>query len=202
METYCETSTGHPYHGPYHDAEYGFPVLSDEVLFERLILEINQAGLSWLTILKKRESFRKAFAGFDIDAVAAFDNEDRERLLSDPGIIRNRLKIEAAIHNARKLCDLRSEHGSFQGWLAAHHPGDIDDWLRLFRGTFKFVGREIVREFLVSTGFLPGAHHPDCPIYATVLLAQPPWLEIHSVPEQVSDPERIAQYRRDSSVGG
>src|SRR5882762_4569936 len=102
-ETYCAAAPGHPFHGPYHDGEYGFPSRDDRVLFERLVLEINQAGLSWLTILKKRQAFTAAYDGFDIDKVAAYGDEDVARLLADAGIIRNRLKIAAAIENARRL---------------------------------------------------------------------------------------------------
>ena len=91
--SYCEISSGHPFHGPYHDTEYGFPVDSDDVLFERLVLEINQAGLSWLTILKKRSGFRAAFDGFEIACVAAYGEVERTRLLSDAGIIRNRAEM-------------------------------------------------------------------------------------------------------------
>src|SRR3954469_21337727 len=100
--TYCDAAPGHPWHGPYHDTEYGFPSADERVLFERLILEINQAGLSWLTVLKKRAGFRAAYDDFDIDRVAAYGDADRQRLLSDPGIIRNRLKVDAAIENARR----------------------------------------------------------------------------------------------------
>src|SRR5215472_12050658 len=110
--SYCAAAPGHPFHGPYHDTEYGFPAQADEVLFERFILEINQAGLSWLTILKKRDAFTKAFAGWDIDRVARFGPREVERLLGDAGIIRNRLKIEAAIANARRIRELRNSHGS------------------------------------------------------------------------------------------
>src|SRR5204863_9913603 len=98
--SYCDIAPGHPFHGPYHDSEYGFPVADDDALFERLVLEINQAGLSWLTILKKREAFRAAFRGFDIDRVARMKPD---RLLRDAGIIRNRMKIAAAIENARRI---------------------------------------------------------------------------------------------------
>jgi DNA-3-methyladenine glycosylase I len=164
LSGYCDIAPGHPWHGPYHDTEYGFPVTDDNVLFERLMLEINQAGLSWLTVLKKRAAFQAAFAGFDIDRVAAFDDADRARLMGDPGIIRNRLKIDAAIDNARRIQALRASHGSFAGWLAAHHPRPKEEWLRLFRKTFRFTGGEIVGEFLMSIGYLPGAHRPDCPV--------------------------------------
>src|SRR5262245_33383950 len=93
MSVYCRIAPGHPFHGPYHDREYGFPVKDEAALFERLALEMNQAGLSWLTILKKRESFRQAFRGFDPSRVARFGARDRARLLADAGIVRNRAKV-------------------------------------------------------------------------------------------------------------
>lgn len=175
MPTYCEAAPGHPLHGPYHDHEYGFPLSTDAELFERLVLEINQAGLSWLTILKKRDGFQRAYAGFDVDRVAGFDEADLERLLSDAEIIRNRLKVKAAIENARTVQELRSSHGSFAGWLDAHHPLSREEWTRLFKKTFRFTGGEIVNEFLMSTGYLPGAHTPECPVHARTLAANPPW---------------------------
>src|SRR5687768_210006 len=101
--TYCDIAPGHEFHGPYHDTEYGFPVRDDDRLFERLVLEINQAGLSWLTILKKKEAFRAAFDDFAIDRVARFDARKRARLMENAGIIRNRLKIDAAIENAKRI---------------------------------------------------------------------------------------------------
>src|SRR3954471_20746400 len=113
---YCLAAPAHPLHGSYHDREYGFPAEDEAVLFERLVLEINQAGLSWLTILKKREAFHASFGGFDVDRVAAFDAADIARLLADPGIVRNRLKIEAAIFNARRIQELHASHGSFHDW--------------------------------------------------------------------------------------
>jgi DNA-3-methyladenine glycosylase I len=172
---YCLAAPAHPLHGPYHDCEYGFPAEDEAVLFERLVLEINQAGLSWLTILKKREAFLIAFDGFDVDRVAAFDEADIARLLADPGIVRNRLKIEAVILNARRIREFRASHGSFHNWLMAHHPIALNDWTRLFRRTFRFTGGLIVGEFLMSLGFLPGAHQPDCPVHARILAAAPPW---------------------------
>ncbi len=162
-------------HGLYHDGEYGFPTNAESVLFERLVLEINQAGLSWLTILKKRVAFRAAFADFDVDRVAAFGPADTDRLLADSGIIRNRLKIEAAAENARRIQTLRKSHGSFTGWLDAHHPRSPQEWTRLFRQTFRFTGGQIVNEFLMSVGYLPGAHEPDCPVFARILDLSPPW---------------------------
>ncbi len=158
MSGYCEAARGHEFHGPYHDHEYGFPLLQDAELFERLVLEINQAGLSWLTILKKREAFQKAYREFDVDRVARFGARDRARLMQDAGIIRNRLKIDAAIANAKTLQGLRKHHGSFAGWLDAHHPLSKQEWVTLFKRTFRFTGGEIVGEFLMSTGYLTGAH--------------------------------------------
>ncbi|AWK85783.1 DNA-3-methyladenine glycosylase I [Azospirillum thermophilum] len=175
--TYCDAAPGHPFHGPYHDGEYGFPSSDDRVLFERLVLEINQAGLSWLTILKKRAAFRAAFDGFDVDRVAAYGEAERARLLADPGIIRNRLKIDAAIDNARRIQALRDTHGSFDGWLRAHHPLSKAEWVKLFKRSFRFTGGEIVGEFLMSLGYLPGAHQPGCPAFRRVEELSPPWME-------------------------
>jgi DNA-3-methyladenine glycosylase I len=174
--SYCRAARGHPVHGPYHDTEYGFPLRDDDPLFERLVLEINQAGLSWLTILKKKENFRRAFHGFAIETVAAYGEDDRHRLLNDAGIIRNRLKVNAAIENARRILALRASHGSFALWLDAHHPLEHSEWQKLFKKTFLFTGGEIVREFLVSTGYLPGAHDESCPFYAHILTLNPPWI--------------------------
>jgi len=176
MAWYCDVAPGHPDHGPYHDREYGFPLTSDAELFERLVLEINQAGLSWLTILRKREAFRAAYRGFDPEVVARFGARDRARLLADAGIIRNRLKIDAAIANARTLLDLRASHGSFAGWLDAHHPLAKPEWVKLFKRTFRFTGGEIVGEFLMSTGYLPGAHRESCPAYARIARLEPAWM--------------------------
>jgi DNA-3-methyladenine glycosylase I len=175
-ESYCHAARGHEFHGPYHDTEYGFPLTGDDALFERLVLEINQAGLSWLTILKKREGFRAAYDGFDVERVASYGEDDRLRLLAEPGIVRNRLKVDAAIHNAGRVLELRDQHGSFVAWLDNHHPLSKDDWVKLFKRTFRFTGGEITGAFLMSTGYLPGAHHPECPVYADVAAWDPPWM--------------------------
>jgi DNA-3-methyladenine glycosylase I len=176
MSGYCDSAPGHPYHGPYHDTEYGFPTNDDKVLFERLVLEINQAGLSWLTILKKRDAFRMAFEGFDPQRVAQYGDYERVRLLSDASIIRNRLKVNASIENAKTICELQKSHGSFANWLAEQHPLSKPDWVKLFKKTFLFTGGEITGEFLMSTGHLPGAHRPDCPVQATITALNPPWM--------------------------
>jgi len=175
-DSYCHAAVDHPYHGPYHDTEYGFPRTTDADLFERLILEINQAGLSWLTILKKRDGFRAAYDRFDVEVVASYGEDDRARLLDDPGIIRNRLKVDAAIHNARRIVEIRDTFGSFAGWLDAHHPREKAEWVKLFRKTFKFTGGEITGEFLMSLGYLPGAHAPECPVYRKITALNPPWM--------------------------
>ncbi len=162
-------------HGDYHDHHYGFPLDGDAALFGRLLLEINQAGLSWTTILRKEAAFERAYDGFDVDRIASYGDADFARLLTDAGIIRNRLKVRAAITNAQRIVALRAQYGSFQGWLDAHHPLPQGAWLARFKDTFTFVGGEIVREFLVSTGYLDGAHDLDCPVRARVLAARPPW---------------------------
>ncbi|MBK8609540.1 MAG: DNA-3-methyladenine glycosylase I [Chitinophagaceae bacterium] len=162
-------------HRIYHDTQYGFPIDDDNELFCRLILEINQAGLSWTTILNKQYSFRKAYHNFDIKKVAAYKEKDFNRLMNDAGIIRNRLKIHAAIENAKTILSLQKEFGSFNAWLAHHHPKTREAWTALFKKTFKFTGGEIVNEFIVSTGYLPGAHDKDCPVYKKVLQAKPMW---------------------------
>ncbi|MGE8289469.1 MAG: DNA-3-methyladenine glycosylase I [Stenotrophomonas sp.] len=177
MPTYCDIAPGHPVHDHYHAHEYGFPQHAESELFERLLLEINQAGLSWETILRKREGFRAAYDGFDVDTVAAYGEADVARLMGDAAIIRNRLKVQAAIHNAQVIQGLRRSHGGFSAWLDAHHPLSKAEWVKLFKKTFRFTGGEITGEFLMSLGYLPGAHHESCPVYARVLKVKPKWLQ-------------------------
>ncbi len=174
--SYCTIAPGHPLHGPYHDREYGFPTRHEGKLFERLVLEINQAGLSWLTVLRKRDAFRRAFDGFDVDRVAAYGRRERARLLADESIVRNRLKVEAAIENARRITALRESHGGFARWLAANHPLAKGEWVKLFKRTFVFTGGEITGEFLMSIGYLPGAHDEACPTYTRIARLKPPWM--------------------------
>jgi DNA-3-methyladenine glycosylase I len=176
MSGYCRIAPGHPVHHSYHATEYGFPQRDEAVLFERLCLEIMQAGLSWEIVLKRRAGMRAAFAGFDVDRVAAMGPEEEARLLADPAIIRNRLKVAAIIENARRVQALRASHGGFAQWLDAHHPRTKADWIKLFRTNFKFTGGEIVGEFLMSLGYLPGAHAEDCPVHVKLLALRPPWL--------------------------
>jgi DNA-3-methyladenine glycosylase I len=176
MSGYCRFAPGHPLHGPYHDTEYGFPSADEAVLFERLCLEIMQAGLTWELVLKRRGAMRAAFAGFDVDRVAAFGAADEARLLADAGIVRNRLKVRAIIENARRVQALRASHGGFAAWLEAHHRRAKAEWVKLFKATFLFTGGEIVGEFLISLGYLPGAHAEDCPVAARAAAAGPAWM--------------------------
>jgi len=178
MTTYCEYVREHPedtLNKAYHDTRYGFPLTDDAALFERLVLEINQAGLSWNLILKRAPEFHRAYEGFDVDTVAAYTETDRARLLVDAGVIRNRLKVNAAIENARRIQGLCGGFGSFKGWLDAHHPLSLEEWTKLFKKTFVFTGGEIVKEFLMSAGYLPGAHDPNCPVYWQIAKMQPAW---------------------------
>jgi DNA-3-methyladenine glycosylase I len=165
----------------YHDEEWGVPVHDDVELFERLALESFQAGLSWSTILRKRASFRSAFRGFDPAVVAGFSDEDRERLMADAGIVRNRAKVEATIGNAAAYLATAREHGSFDAYLgglvpgpparlpAGAEPGSIpattpsSDRLSadLRRRGFKFVGSTIVYAFMQSVGLVDD-HLPSC----------------------------------------
>jgi DNA-3-methyladenine glycosylase I len=168
----------------YHDDEWGRPIHDDSELFERLALESFQAGLSWSTILRKREPFRAAFRGFDPGVVAAFDESDRERLMADAGIVRNGAKIDATIGNAAALLATAAAFGSFDAYLAkwvppppARLPADAvagsipsstpaSDALSadLKRRGFKFVGSTIVYAFMQSVGLVDD-HLPECFLY-------------------------------------
>ena len=181
MPAYCDFAPGHPLHGPYHDREYGFPQRDEAVLFERLVLEINQAGLSWETILKKREGFRRAYDGFDVDTVAGYRARDVARLLADAGIVRNRMKVDAAIHNAGIVQSLSASQGGLSQMLDAptHEDGALRSkasWVKLFKKTFRFTGGEITGEFLMSLGYLPGAHRDDCPAMQRIARRKPAWM--------------------------
>jgi DNA-3-methyladenine glycosylase I len=178
--TYCDvvsTMDKNNLHKIYHDTAYGFPIDNDDELFERLILEINQAGLSWSTILNKQQNFKKAYKNFNIKKVAAFKEKDFQRLMNDPGIIRNRLKINAAIENAKTLLNIQKEFGSFKKWIDHHHPKTKDEWVKIFKNTFRFTGGEIVNEFLMSTGYLAGAHIESCPVYKKIEKEMPAFLK-------------------------
>lgn len=173
--SYCVGREKEDHHRVYHDFHYGFPIHDDNELFGRLILEINQAGLSWDIILKKQTNFRLAYDNFSIDKVAGYSDDKVQELLLNSGIIRNRLKINAAIHNAQQIKAISEEFGSFKQWLDQHHPKSKEEWVKIFKKSFKFVGGEIVNEFLMSTGYLKGAHDESCTIFAEILKSQPKW---------------------------
>lgn len=177
-KSYCQFVANLPkgnVHKVYHDTQYGFPIDNDNELFGRLILEINQAGLSWNTILNKQENFRNAYDNYDLKTIANYNEKDIARLLNNAGIIRNKLKINAAIYNARKILELQKEFGSFKNWLDTNHPLPKESWVKLFKKTFKFTGGEITNEFLMSTGYLKGAHVENCEIHHTILKYNPSW---------------------------
>lgn len=177
--SYCDAvrqGVIHEIHYHYHDYEYGFPIEDDNELFARLMLEANQAGLSWETILKKKDGFMLAYDGFDIGKVARYTELDRQRLMSDARIIRNKLKINAAIYNANAIMAIQKEFGSFKNWLDINHPLSKDSWVKLFKKHFKFTGGEVTNEFLMSTGYLKGAHIESCPIYSKISKLNPKWM--------------------------
>lgn len=170
-----------PLYVKYHDEEWGKPVTDDQVLFEFLILEGAQAGLSWITILRRREGYRKAFADFDVNKVAAFNEQDEERLMKDAGIIRNRLKIKSAISNARLFIALQQEFGSFANYMWGYLPdrkpilnevlGPVDVPARtelsdaiskdMKKRGFKFFGTTICYAHMQATGMV-NDHQADC----------------------------------------
>jgi len=169
MDSYCSYARKQEkgnHHRDHHDSEHGFPARDDDDLFRRLILEISQAGLSFDTILKKKKAIYKAFPS--VRKVAKYGKKEIKELMDNPGIIRNKLKIESAIINAKKILELQKTHGSFREWIEAHHPRAKDEWVKLFKKNFKFTGGEIVNEFLMSTGYLPGAHDKDCRYYRKI----------------------------------
>jgi DNA-3-methyladenine glycosylase I len=175
---------GAPEYVVYHDHEWGRPVLTDDGLFERLTLEAFQSGLSWLTILRKRPAFRAAFAGFDIEAVARFGDADRDRLMADAGIVRNRLKVEAALANARAALPVIEEHGSLAAFFWRFRPeGHTSprtrhDWVaetaeskalakELKRRGFRFVGPTTAYSTMQAAGIV-NDHAAGCSVYGAV----------------------------------
>ncbi len=159
----------------YHDKRYGFPTKNDDELFGRLILEINQAGLSWSLMLKKEENFKEAFDDFSIRKVAQYGETKIEELMNNAGIIRNRRKIEAVIYNANQIIDIQNKNGSFKLWLDQFIGYSLIEWTELFKKSFKFTGEKIVEEFLMSTSYLKGAHDENCPIYNEIKNSKPKW---------------------------
>ena len=173
MPTRCGWANGGPLEIAYHDSEWGVPSRDDRHLFEMLILEGAQAGLSWSTILRKRENYRKAFAGFDPALVARFDRRKRAALLRDPGIVRNRQKIEATVINARQVLAVQEEHGSLAAYLWQFVGGEPirNAWTArqrvpaetaesramsraLVKRGFRFVGPTICYAFMQATGMV------------------------------------------------
>lgn len=180
MKKRCEWCGDDPLYGAYHDDEWGIPVHDDRQLFELLILEGAQAGLSWLTILKKRENYRKAFHAFDCERIAKYTETDVARLLSDSGIVRNRLKIESAIKNARAVLDIQEEFGSLDSYLWRYVDGipkqnawksmvelpvktELSDMMSkdLKRRGCNFVGSTICYAFMQAVGIV-NDHITDC----------------------------------------
>ncbi|HMB88628.1 MAG TPA: DNA-3-methyladenine glycosylase I [Methylomirabilota bacterium] len=173
MPTRCAWANGGPLEIEYHDTEWGVPSRDDRHLFEMLILEGAQAGLSWSTILRKRENYRKAFAGFDPFKVARFNARKRAALMRDPGIVRNRLKIEATVANARQVLAVQYEHGSLAAYLWQFVDGRpvVNAWTALgqvpaetaasramskalIKRGFRFVGPTICYAFMQATGMV------------------------------------------------
>ena len=185
MPTRCAWANGGPLEIEYHDTEWGIPSRDDRHLFEMLILEGAQAGLSWSTILRKREKYRKAFAGFDPIKVARFDARKRAALMRDPGIVRNRLKIEATVANARQVLAVQEEHGSLAAYLWQFVDGRpvVNAWTAmgqvpaetaasramskaLIKRGFRFVGPTICYAFMQATGMV-NDHVTTCFRYST-----------------------------------
>lgn len=175
---------GAPEYVVYHDDEWGRPVLTDDGLFERLTLEAFQSGLSWLTILRKRPAFRAAFADFDIEAVAAFDDADRDRLMADAGIVRNRLKIAATLANARAALPVIEESGGLAAFFwrfrpeGRTSPRTRDDWVaetaeskalarELKRRGFRFVGPTTAYSAMQAAGIV-NDHAEGCCVHGAV----------------------------------
>ena len=180
MKTRCEWCGSDPHYVAYHDEEWGVPVHDDRLLFEFLILEGAQAGLSWLTILKKRENYRKAFHAFDVARVAKYTKADVARLLADAGIVRNRLKIESAIKNARGVLGIQEEYGSLDSYLWRYVDGipeqnawrsmseipartELSDTMSkdLKKRGLNFVGSTICYAFMQAVGMV-NDHTTDC----------------------------------------
>lgn len=151
----------------YHDYEYGFRITSDFQYFERLTLEIFQAGLSWATVLKKRENFKKAFDNFDFYKIAEYDSHKINELLNDKNIIRNKLKIQATIYNAKKFINIVKENGSFDNYiLKLNKQYEKEELLKILKKEFKFIGKLILEEFMMSSGIWPVKHEKECFLYS------------------------------------
>ncbi len=157
----CKWCEGDPLLEEYHDKEWGILAKSDDELFERMSLQIFQAGLNWKLILQKRKNICEAFAGFRIDLVSRFTDDDYHALLNNPGILRNRQKIGAVLQNAKAIVEIREKHGSFQNYLDSI-PTELSEYRKEFRKTFKFMGPEITRMFVFNIGKITPPHEPQC----------------------------------------
>ncbi|MFQ6125934.1 MAG: DNA-3-methyladenine glycosylase I [Candidatus Heimdallarchaeota archaeon] len=157
----CEWAEGDPLMEHYHDTEWGFPAKDDNELFERLTLQIFQAGLSWKIILNRRKAFRKAFSNFNVKEVADYGPTEMERLLTDKNIIRNKLKIQSTIDNAKRILKLQKKYGSFQNFLE-QLPNELSVLQNELKRTFKFIGPEIARMFVMSIGKIEVPHDHYC----------------------------------------
>jgi DNA-3-methyladenine glycosylase I len=155
MKQRCAWASGDPLYEKYHDEEWGVPLKDDDMLFEFLILEGFQAGLSWITILKKRENFRKAFSKFDAKKIAKYTDKDFDRLMQDAGIIRNKLKIKAAITNAQVFLNVQKEFGSFSNYFWGFTDGKpiVNKWKEMGQIPAKTELAEIISKDMKKRGF-------------------------------------------------
>ena len=163
--SFCRKQDDQSIHRWYHDEVYGQMSKNDDELFGRLIMEINQAGLSWGIVLNKYPDLKKAYANFSIAKIAAFKDKDILALKNNPRVIRHELKIRSIIYNAQQILSIQKEFGTFENWISQNQQNSIENWTSIFKKKFKFVGKEIVSEFLMSNGMIPGAHNEDCPVY-------------------------------------
>ena len=163
--SYCRSQDENSLHKWYHDEVYGRMSKTDDELFGRLIMEINQAGLSWDIVLNKYADIKKAYAHFSIVKIAAFKNKEIHILKNNAKVIRHELKIRSIVYNAQQILRIQKEFGTFGIWILKNQQNSIENWTRIFKKNFKFVGKEIVSEFLKSNGIIPGAHDEDCPVY-------------------------------------
>ena len=138
---------------------------NDNELFGRLIMEINQAGLSWDIVLQKYDGIKKAYAQFEVQKVAQFESNKIASMMRNPQIIRHELKIRSIVYNAQQILQIQKEFGTFKTWILMNKQNSLDNWVKVFKKSFKFVGKEIVKEFLTSNGILNGAHDINCPEY-------------------------------------
>ena len=163
--SYCRNQPENSMHRWYHDKVYGRMSKTDDELFGRLIMEINQAGLSWEIVLNKYSDIKKAYANFSIAKIATFKDKEIEAIKNNSKVIRHELKIRSIVFNAQQILSIQKEFGTFGNWISKNRQNSIENWTSIFKKNFKFVGKEIVSEFLMSNGMIAGAHDEDCPVY-------------------------------------